>query len=87
MSNRIRIVKQYKSTSPKAGIEEADTLTIEGGAEGAALFVTRVNMNDRLDYTIIDYEVALVSKMERPEIITNKSGGATGKLLVPGKDF
>lgn len=87
MGNKIRIVKRYKNTSPKAGIEEADIVEIEGGAEGAAQFVARVNANPRHEYEIIDYEVALITKMERPEIVTNKTGGATGKVLLPGKDF
>ena len=86
MGNRIRIVKRYKNDSPKAGIEEADIVDIEGGAEGAARFVTAVNGSSRHDYEIIDYEVALITKMEGPEIIKNPSGGGTGKLLIPGKN-
>ena len=87
MGNRIRIVKRYKAGTPKSGIEEADVVDIEGGADGAARFVTAVNANRKLDWQIIDYEVALITKMERPEIITNPSGGGVGKLLVPGKDY
>jgi len=87
MGNKIRIVKRYKNGSPKAGIEEADVVTIEGGADGAARFVAGVNANANHDFEIIDYEVALISKMERPEIIKNPTGGATGKVLLPGKDY
>jgi hypothetical protein len=87
MGNRIRIVKRYRNTSPKAGIEEADVVEIEGGAEGAARFVAAVNANKLHDFEIIDYEVVLITKMERPEILTNPTGGAVGRLLLPGKDF
>tara|TARA_R100001086_G_C11657008_1_gene209034 strand:- start:205 stop:468 length:264 start_codon:yes stop_codon:yes gene_type:complete len=87
MGNKIRIVKRYNHLSGKPGIEEADIVEIEGGAEGAARFVTAVNANPRIDYEIIDYEVALITQMERPEIITNPTGGGTGKVLLPGKDF
>lgn len=87
MGNKIRIVKRYKNTSPKAGIEEADVVEIDGGAEGAARFVTMVNANPNHEYEIIDYEVALITKMERPEVITNPTGGGVGKVLLPGKDF
>lgn len=82
MGNSIRIVKRYNDKSPKSGIEEADVVNIEGGAEGAAMFVSKVNANSRLDYEIIDWEVALISKMQRPEILTNKTGGGTGKLIL-----
>lgn len=87
MGNKIRIVKRYKAGTPKAGIEEADIVELNGGAEGAARFVTAVNANPRQEYEIIDYEVALITQMERPEVITNPTGGATGKLLLPGKDY
>ncbi|UXO93782.1 hypothetical protein Pan1_67 [Pseudanabaena phage Pan1] len=87
MGNKIRIVKKYRAWHPKAGIEEADVVEIEGGAEGAARFVTAVNANRDHEFEIIDYEVALITKMERPEIIKNPTGGGTGKLLLPGKDF
>ncbi len=82
MGNKIRIVKKYNNLSPKAGIEEADVVEIEGGASGAARFVTAINANDKIDFDIIDYEVALITKMEKPEIVTNKTGGATGKLII-----
>ena len=87
MGNKIRIVKRYKNTSPKAGITEADVVDIEGGADGAARFVTAINANPAHEFEIIDYEVALITQMERPEIIENKTGGGTGKVLLPGKDF
>jgi hypothetical protein len=87
MGNKIRIVKRYKDWSPFAGMEEADTVEIEDGAEGAARFITAVNASDQLDYQIIDYEVALVTTMNRPELITNPTGGGVGKLLLPGKDY
>lgn len=87
MGNKIRIVKRYKNDSPKAGIEEADIVEIEGGAEGAARFVTAVNASSAHDWEIIDYEVALLTKMERPEIIKNPTGGGKGKVLLPGKDY
>jgi hypothetical protein len=86
-TNKIRITKRYKDWSPKAGIEEVDTVEISGGSEGSAMFVTKVNATEKLDYEIVDYEVALISRMERPEIIKNPSGGGTGKLMVKGKDF
>lgn len=87
MGNRIRIVKRYNNNSPKAGIIEADVVEIEGGAEGAARFVTMVNANPRQEYEIIDYEVALITKMENPEVLENRTGGGIGKVLLPGKDF
>ena len=87
MGNKIRIVKRYNNLSPKVGIEEADVVEIEGGAKGAANFVSKVNANSRIDYEIIDWEVALITKMERPEVIKNPSGGGVGKVLLPGKDF
>ncbi|HEY7822707.1 MAG TPA: hypothetical protein VIG24_07745 [Acidimicrobiia bacterium] len=87
MGNRIRITKRYNRLSPKAGITEVDVVDIEGGAEGAARFVTSVNANPHIDYEIVDYEVALITRMENPEIIENKTGGALGKVLLPGKDF
>lgn len=83
MGNRIRIVKRYNNNSPKAGITEADVVEIEGGAEGAARFVTSINANPNVDFEIIDYEVALITKMERPEILINNTGGGTGKLIRP----
>ena len=83
MGNRIRIVKRYNNRSPQSGIEEADIVDIEGGAAGAARFVTAVNASKVLDYEIIDYEVALITKMEGPEILSNKTGGGTGKLIMP----
>lgn len=83
MGNRIRIVKRYKNTSPKAGIEEADVVDIEGGADGAARFVTSINANPNHDFEIIDYEVALITKMEGPEILKNPTGGGTGKVILP----
>lgn len=86
MGNKIRIVKRY-TMGPKAGIEEADIVEIEGGAEGAAQFVSRINANPRHEFEIIDYEVVLITKMERPEIIKNPTGGGVGKVLLPGKDF
>lgn len=87
MGNKIRIVKRYKNTSPKVGIEEADIVEVEGGADGAARFVTAINANPNHEFEIIDYEVALITQMERPEVITNPSGGAIGKVLLPGRDF
>lgn len=87
MGNKIRIVKRYKNGSPKAGIEEADIVEIEGGSDGAARFITAINANPDHDFEIIDYEIALLTKMERPEIVTNPTGGATGRVLLPGKDF
>ncbi len=87
MGNKIRIVKRYKAWSPFAGIEEADVVEIEDGAEGAARFVTAVNASDKLDYEIIDYEVALITRMERPELLKNPTGGGVGKVLLPGKDY
>lgn len=87
MGNKIRIVKRYKDWSPYAGIEEADIVEIEGGSDGAARFITAVNASDKLDYQIIDYEVALLTKMEGPEVLSNPTGGGIGRLLVPGKDF
>lgn len=83
MGNRIRIVKRYKNTSPKAGIEEADVVDIEGGADGAARFVTSINANPNHDFEIIDYEVALITSMEGPEILKNPTGGGTGKVILP----
>tara|TARA_R110000787_G_scaffold631_8_gene2355 strand:- start:109 stop:360 length:252 start_codon:yes stop_codon:yes gene_type:complete len=83
MANKIRIVKKYNHLSPKSGIEEADVVEIEGGAEGAAMFVSKINANHRIDYQIIDWEIALISKMERPEVLTNRTGGGTGKLIMP----
>lgn len=85
MGNRIRIVKRYKNTSPKAGIEEADVVEIEGGASGAASFVSKINANPRHEFEIIDWEVALITSMEGPEVIKNPTGGGTGKLILPGK--
>lgn len=84
----LRIVKRYNHRSNGlAGVEIADTANIpEGGPSECAAFVTAVNASKTLDYEIIDYEVALISKMERPEILTNPTGGATGKLL-PGVEF
>lgn len=87
MGNKIRIVKRYRNGSPKAGIEEADVVEIEGGAEGCARFVAAINANPNHDFEIIDYEVALITKMERPEILKNPTGGGVGKVLLPGKDF
>jgi len=83
MGNRIRIVKRYNNLSPKVGIEEADTVEIEGGAQGAAMFVSKINANSKIDYEIIDWEVALITSMEGPEILKNPSGGGTGKLILP----
>ena len=83
MGNRIRIVKRYKSNSPKVGIEEADVVEIHGGADQAARFVVGVNASPTIDYEIIDWEIALISKMERPEILSNPTGGGTGKLILP----
>jgi len=73
MGNKIRIVKRYNNLSPKAGIEEADVVEVEGGAEGAARFVTGINASDKIDFEIIDYEIALITKMEGPEVITNNT--------------
>lgn len=87
MGNKIRIVKRYNHLSPKVGIEEADIVEVEGGSEGAAMFVSKINASSKIDYEIIDWEVALITNMEGPEIITNPSGGGTGKVLLPGKDF
>ena len=87
MGNKIRIVKRYRAGTPKAGIEEADIVEIEGGSEGAARFVTAINANPRHEFEIIDYEIALITKMEGPEIITNPTGGGLGRVLLPGKDF
>lgn len=86
MGNKIRITKRY-TDGPKAGIVEADVVEIEGGADGAARFVTAVNANPRIDYDIVDYEVALITKMERPEILENPTGGRLGKMLLPGVDY
>jgi len=83
MGNRIRIVKRYNHLSPKVGIEEADVVEIEGGSEGAAMFVSKINANSRIDYEIIDWEVALITNMEGPEVINNPTGGGTGKLIMP----
>ena len=80
--SRIRIVKEYKSWSPKAGIIEADSVTIGGGADACARFVTAANASDALDYRIIDYEVPLISKMSAPEILENRTGGRKGKIKV-----
>ena len=80
MGNKIRIVKRYKNNSPLAGIVEADVVEIEGGAEGAAQFVSRVNANSRHEFEIIDYEVALITEMEKPEILINPTGGGVGKV-------
>lgn len=87
MGNHIRIVKRYRDGGPKAGIIEADTVEIEGGADGAARFVSRINANPRHDFEIIDYDVHLVTEMERAEILINPTGGGVGKVLLPGKDF
>ena len=81
MSNKIRIVKRYRSWHPKAGIEEADVVEIEGGAAGAAQFVSRINANERHDFEIIDYEVALITQLEGPEILTNPTGGGKGRVV------
>lgn len=86
MGNKIRIVKKY-TDGPLAGCEEADVVDIEGGAVGAARFVTMVNATPHIPYEIIDWEVALITKMENPELLSNPTGGRTGKLLLPGKDF
>jgi len=83
MGNQIRIVKRYNHLSPKVGIEEADIVEIEGGAQGAAMFVSKINANSKIDYEIIDWEVALITSMEGPEILKNPSGGGTGKLILP----
>lgn len=87
MSNKIRIVKRYRAGTPKAGIEEADIVEIAGGSEGAAQFVSRVNANPHHEFEIIDWEIALITKMDGPEVITNPTGGGVGKVLLPGKDF
>jgi len=81
MGNKIEITKQYRSTSPKAGIIETDTVEVEGGADGAARFVSRINANPRHEFEIIDYNVKLVTKLEGPRIIKNPTGGGTGKLI------
>lgn len=83
MGNKIRIVKRYNHLSPKVGIEEADIVEIEGGAEGAANFVSKINASQKIDYEIIDWEVALITKMEGPEVIKNPTGGGVGKLILP----
>lgn len=83
---KIRIVKKY-TDGPMAGIEEADVVNIEGGAEGCARFISAINANPRVPYEIVDYEVVLITRMERPEILTNPTGGRLGKILLPGKDF
>lgn len=78
----LRIVKRYNHRSNGlAGVEVADTVNLPGaGSHECAQFVTRVNSNDELDYEIIDYEVALISKMDAPEILTNPTGGKVGKI-------
>ena len=86
MGNKIRIVKEY-TDGPLAGATEADIVEIEGGAEGCAAFIAAVNATPHIPYNIIDYEVVLITKMERPELLTNPTGGRIGKLLIPGKDF
>lgn len=82
-AHKIRIVKRYKNNSPHHGIEEADIVEIEGGADGAARFVTAVNLNDKNDFEIIDWDIPLITKLEGPEILTNPTGGGTGKLILP----
>lgn len=84
---KLRIVKEYRPWSPKAGIQEADIVDIPGGSEECAQFVSRVNAGSKSEFDIIDWELVLTTKMERPEILKNPTGGGTGKLLLPGKDF
>lgn len=79
---KIRILKKYKSWSEKAGIEEADYVELED-SNACAEFVTKVNANDDLDWEIVDYEVALITKMEGPEITKNPTGGGVGRLILP----
>lgn len=66
-----------------AGIEEADVVEIEGGPEACGEFVGKINANPRVPYDIIDYEVALITRMKQPEILKNPTGGRTGKLILP----
>ncbi len=83
---KFRIVKKH-TDGPMAGIVEADTVDIEGGRGAMALWVLAVNVNPQIHFEIIDYEQALISNMENPEVLENPTGGRLGKLLLPGKDF
>ena len=75
----VRIIKQYNHRSPKNGIIETDSIDFKG-IEEAARFVTGVNANKKLDYDIIDYSRVLIGGGSK-EIITNPTGGYTGKLI------
>lgn len=79
---KIRILKLYKSSSPKAGIEEADYVELKNASD-AAEFVSKINATERLDYEIIDWDVAMITSMDAPEIVKNPTGGGTGKLILP----
>ena len=82
---QFRIIKKH-TDGPMAGIVEADTVDVKDRT-AMALFVLAVNANPQIHYEIIDYEQALISSMENPEVLENPTGGRLGKLLVPGKDF
>ncbi len=76
MANLIRIFKRYKN-----GIESEDVVSIEGGAEGAAKFITKINAKTNHDFEILDWEVVLVGKGDHGEqIVKNPTGGRTGTL-------
>ena len=81
---KISIVKRYRSWHHKAGIEEADYVELED-SNACAEFVTAVNANDKCEFEIIDYSVALIAKMETPEILKNPTGGGVGKLILPNE--
>lgn len=75
----VRITKQYNNRSPKNGVIEVDKIEFNS-IDDAALFVTKVNSSKTIDYEVIDYEAALIGGKTAPEIISNPTGGMTGKI-------
>jgi len=82
---KFRIIKKH-TDGPMASIVEADTIDMADRA-AMAQFALAVNSNPQVPYEIVDYEQALISTMENPELLENPTGGRLGKLLLPGKDF
>ena len=76
----VRITKEYNNRSPKNGIIEVDKLEFNS-LDDAALWVTKVNANNSIDFNIIDYEAASIHVGKSgPEVISNPTGGALGKI-------
>lgn len=76
---QVRIVKEYNNKSPLNGVHEVDFVDF-ASAEDAALFVTRINANDKLDFEIVDYDFSGLITGGKGEIIMNPTGGYVGLL-------